>query len=365
MSISRRPFSRTRRPGVVAAVVALCCWVMVPAVAQVTKDEVEQALERRATLERQLDEAADLYRTTYAELERTVFRVGELRERIREYDREIVHLDDLIEEQAVAAYVSGSTDGLDLFFEADSLTDVLIGRQFLEQATDIELSLLDRLAAVRGGLDSARNQLQQDQARLTQLEQEQELLVIRFDELFDAADVEYRELSEEFAEQERQRELEARRRKLAALIGVSGAAAGAPASATPGFICPLEAPYSFGNDWGDPRSGGRTHKGTDIVAQRDHPTVAVADGVVHLRTSNLGGISIWLDADYGTAYYYAHLSGYADVADGGKVRKGQVIGYNGDSGNAQGGIPHLHIEIHPGGRGSAAVNPYPTLVEAC
>lgn len=365
MSLSTPRSFPMRRPGVVAAVLALVGWLMVPALAQVTKDEVEQALERRADLERQLDDATDAYRNTYAELERTVFRVGELRERIREYDREIARLDGLIEEQAVAAYVSGSTDGLDLFFEADSLTDVLIGRQFLEQATDMELSLLDRLAAVRSGLDSARNQLQQDQARLTQLEKEQEALVIRFDELFDEADVEYRELSEEFAEQERQRELEARRRKLAALIGVSGAAAGAPASVTPGFICPFEAPYSFGNDWGDPRSGGRTHKGTDIVAKMGHPALAVASGVVHLRTSNLGGISIWLDSDYGTAYYYAHLSGYAEVADGGTVRKGQVIGYNGDSGNAQGGVPHLHFEIHPGGRGTAAVNPYPTLVEAC
>src|SRR3970282_490352 len=90
---------------------------------------------------------------------------------------------------------------------------------------------------------------------------------------------------------------------------------------------------------------------------------AAGDGVVFLTNSNLGGRSVWLSAEHGVAYYYAHLSGWAPGLNTGDiVSRGELIGYNGDSGNARGGSPHVHVQIHPGGRGAAPVNPYPTLI---
>ncbi|MBC7293695.1 MAG: M23 family metallopeptidase, partial [Thermoleophilia bacterium] len=80
------------------------------------------------------------------------------------------------------------------------------------------------------------------------------------------------------------------------------------------WVFPVQGPNSFVDTFGAPRSGGRTHQGTDIMTARNTPIVAVVDGVI-LRTnptdSGLGGITIWLKGDDGNSYYYAHLSSIA------------------------------------------------------
>jgi peptidoglycan LD-endopeptidase LytH len=97
------------------------------------------------------------------------------------------------------------------------------------------------------------------------------------------------------------------------------------------------------------RGGGeRAHEALDIMAPRGTPVLAVEDGrVAKLFLSKPGGITLYqFDPSGQFAYYYAHLDGYAPgISEGTALRKGQVIGYVGSTGNASADGPHLHFAI--------------------
>ena len=96
------------------------------------------------------------------------------------------------------------------------------------------------------------------------------------------------------------------------------------------------------------RAAGVPHEALDIMAARGTPVLAVEDGpVAKLFSSKPGGITIYqFDPGSRYAYYYAHLDRYADgLAEGVNLRKGQVIGYVGSTGNASPDAPHLHFAL--------------------
>lgn len=96
------------------------------------------------------------------------------------------------------------------------------------------------------------------------------------------------------------------------------------------------------------RSGSRTHEAIDILAPLGTPVVAVEDGIIaKLFLSDAGGITVYLFDPTGRyAYYYAHLDRYAGgLADGMPIKRGQVLGYVGVTGNAPKSTPHLHFAI--------------------
>jgi murein DD-endopeptidase MepM/ murein hydrolase activator NlpD len=132
-----------------------------------------------------------------------------------------------------------------------------------------------------------------------------------------------------------------------------------------GFVFPVAGPHRYSNDFGNPRMVGtpleHSHQGTDIFAAHGTPLVACERGVVtRVGTDRLGGTKLWIVGTSGTRYYYAHLTAFAEgVSDGMVVEPGTLVGYVGDTGNARGGSPHLHFEVHPPGQ--PPVNPYPLL----
>ncbi|MDX2342679.1 MAG: M23 family metallopeptidase [Acidimicrobiia bacterium] len=134
---------------------------------------------------------------------------------------------------------------------------------------------------------------------------------------------------------------------------------------------------AFSNDWGDARSGGRSHLGTDIFGHKHSAVVAVADGfVTKMAESSRSGFHVRIEHRDGWESWYMHLNNDSlgtddgsggtggafpeDIEVGMFVAAGTVIGYVGDSGNAEGSSSHTHFELHNG----RAVNPYPYLADA-
>ena len=151
-------------------------------------------------------------------------------------------------------------------------------------------------------------------------------------------------------------------------------------SGIPPLLFPVVGQVTYTNDFGQARAGG-THQGNDLMGTKRAPVVAVEEGTVKFwTTSASAGCMLYLKGASGTMYEYVHLNNdltagndnrgtcvagvsYAPgLADGQHVAAGQLIGYLGDSGDANGIASHLHFEVHP--KGGNAVSPFPYLQKA-
>jgi murein DD-endopeptidase MepM/ murein hydrolase activator NlpD len=120
----------------------------------------------------------------------------------------------------------------------------------------------------------------------------------------------------------------------------------------PSYLFPLAGGAKFQNDFGAPRADTQHNQGIDLFAPLGTPVLAAHDGtLVQVGWSDIGGRQEWLEDAAGNLFYYGHLSAYAPVAKAGaQVHAGDVIGFLGNSGDAQGTPYHLHFEIHPAGK---------------
>jgi murein DD-endopeptidase MepM/ murein hydrolase activator NlpD len=137
------------------------------------------------------------------------------------------------------------------------------------------------------------------------------------------------------------------------------------------FPLAANAEYSYEDGYGDARTygGERSHEGVDLMTEMDVPILSVCDGVIEkVGWNDLGGYRLGIRGKDQVYYYYAHMSRYEGrPEEGDNVKKGQIIGYVGDTGYGPEGttgqfLPHLHFGMYYGKHKKLTpFNPYPFL----
>jgi peptidoglycan hydrolase CwlO-like protein len=292
--------------------------------------------------------------------------IAEARTAIRDSRNHTERLQAALDERARDVYIRGPAGALELVLESRSLTDLADRFNFLEVLSRSDASVAEGLSVERQLLNESRRNFREYEAEkerlLVQLHgKEGELNALYAEQQAIAA-----ELKGAVKEQERivDKLDEKLQREFLAQYGLTtGGNVGPPVGADgPFYWCPVDPPRSYIDDFGFPRVG-HTHQGNDIFAPEGTIIRAPFEGTAEEGYDGLGGIVVHVYASANADYVYnAHLSRHAGV-DGSHVEPGDLIGYVGDTGNAQGTSPHDHFEYHPGG--GSAVSPYVYLNEVC
>ncbi|WP_370328331.1 M23 family metallopeptidase [Euzebya sp.] len=341
---------------------------------QAARSTLDAAHARAAEASRRLDDLAATFETARGHAERLADELAGADDRVADAEEAVREAQAAHAEQVRAAYMQ---PGLDLVRVSGAfLLSPDVGSA-LHASAVMERVAANRSATVRSVAQAGREVLadignQRDIAGGTAASmRDVEDLSATFTQALEQAQAEVAAAEDALADAEADAEarLAAEAALSAAGVGVVGGttAAGTVIATINGgtqeMACPLGQPNGFIDSWGFPRSGGRSHKGVDMFAAYGAPIYAAADGYVRRVFNNaLGGLSIDTVDALGNRYYHAHLSA-AYVVDGQSVQAGQLIGANGNSGNAIATPPHLHWQFHPADGGP--VNPYPLAAALC
>ncbi|HET9671888.1 MAG TPA: peptidoglycan DD-metalloendopeptidase family protein [Actinomycetota bacterium] len=311
-----------------------------------TESRLEAARDRLEAARAELTRVTRAWQDTEAALARAQDDAAAARAEITRHRAELNRLQESLNDRVMAAYMSGGSFSVGAILASDSIQDaadrlqytlsVVQGDADLASQVSVETELLRRQ---RDRLDDA---VRREQAAVEDLEAQRAEL---------SADIE--DLGATIADL--QAELDAEEE---AQLGIATGGGGGVVVTGSGAIqtCPVAGPNSFVDSFGDPRPGGRSHEGIDMIAAAGTPVVAVAPGTA--RTSSaIGGLGVVVEHPNGDWTFYAHLGAYGTL---GPVSAGTVIG---TIGSQEVSVPHLHFEYHPSG--GPAVNPYSALLAVC
>jgi septal ring factor EnvC (AmiA/AmiB activator) len=345
---------------VLAAVLSGLAW---PAEAQ----SLGEVRERRAELQERLDRAAEELDRIESERALLEDEAAGLDDELGALRSEVAFARERMASRVRSLYMYGSTDPVVVMLSGSDPSDALERATTVRQLVGADRRESERAASAGVRVEAVATRLADARAQLDDAAARQRELTDGLqDDLAEAQALEDRLEAEERRRREEEARREAARRAAAersARTSTPAPSSGSAPSGGGGKACPMAKPHSFTDTWGAPRSGGRSHRGTDILAPRGQRVLAIVDGVWDIYPPGASaGLWAILRGDDGNHYWYLHLESH-QVGDRARVRAGQLVATNGDTGNARGTTPHVHFELHPGGGG--AVNPYPTLKRLC
>jgi murein DD-endopeptidase MepM/ murein hydrolase activator NlpD len=335
-----------------------------------------EAKKKLNVINKDLNRIVQEYDNAYGKLEATKIAILENEMKLERARKELIKNQKILNERIDSIYRYGKINFISVFLGVKTFRNFLVRFDMLERISNRDLEVLNKVKKLEARIKQKGDELiaekEENNKQVAYLKSKQnQIMVVLTEEkrLLSGIENEVAQLEKEEREAKKAKEEEERKRqaflsqsKQKKTLTVSSSYT--PSYSVNGFVFPVSGPHGYSDTWGDPRSGGRTHKGTDIYALKGTLAVAVDDGKIEsLTNGGLAGITLRLKGNDGNVYAYLHLDRYAaGISEGTHVNKGTVIAYVGNTGNASNGPDHLHFEIHPNGQ--EAVNPYPILKAA-
>jgi murein DD-endopeptidase MepM/ murein hydrolase activator NlpD len=338
---------------ITSAVAVLCS--SVPAGAQSTGSRLSSARDKATRIKSAYERIGEEYARIEALRGRTAIQVSKTRSRIAQTKDELTDLRRKLRARVRAAYMMRGVGVFDFLMQARDFREFSLRFMVLQQQSLADEQTVLDLRKKTAQLESQQKELSAERRVLTDQSAELRRQGRQLSLTLDQANQLVSDLQGRLKAEQIQKLF--RIASSVSPIRGDGTVYGMAA-------CPVAGPHYVTNSYGDPRGGGtRSHQGNDIMSPKGTPVVAVVDGVVRQRTGGLGGLAYHLQGG-NALFYYAHLNDFV-AADGAQVKAGQLIGHNGNTGDAAGGPDHVHFEIHPGQGWTQAIDPYPSLVRVC
>jgi peptidoglycan hydrolase CwlO-like protein len=343
-------FRAVRIPAAFVAVLVTAMLAMAPVSADTeselkdAKAELEKLLDRIDAQQAQISrlqadagEVAAEISTIEAKIVRTQAKIVQKKEQIREAEEELRATQEQLDQRAWDAYEHGPGSSLEFLLGATSLSDLTTRLEVVDRAAESDRDLIDEMEALKERLRRRASELQvlvkahrSDRGDKLAVQEDLSAKIAAGQLIANALEADRARAEELVKKLEDQRAAE----RLAAARAAQGGVL---------KTCPVRGFVAYSDDFGAPRVG-HLHAGNDMFAAEGTPIVAPFDGTAQDASNGTGGNAVKVFGAAGYVYN-AHLT--APPHNLGSVSTGEVIGYVGHTGNAQGTSDHDHFEWHP------------------